>query len=641
MSSIIESTRVTELSFLEQILDNQSAQIIGLYGIAGVGKSTLVDKFVRRHSNICLRFDCHLIHPTPKAFSQSLQNQVNSRSDNLKSIRECIVPGTILVLDQFESFHRLEFWLQQEFMPVMAGHLKLLLSGRRHPDNQWVLNPPTNMPFRCLKLTGLSFTAAIDYLQHQGHSTAVALKINQFANGHPLALKLASSAILEQSDLQLNQIPPNNVIHTLFDYFCEEIKTPLLRQALEATSIVRRMSESLLSAMLNIDEASSSEVYQQLAKLDFIEEKKDGLSLHDVIKNVVSSNLKARRSVKYCEYRSCACNVLLNEMKTASVDQLWHYTADILYLVDSKIIRRAFYPPNDHREYRVVPAKDADKQAVMDIIALHEPQKTIELYSNWWKWHVETFRCVKNHLSEIVGFYCLIRPDQVSIQRLQADPITAAWYHHLTQTCAQQPDKGLFIRRWLSHKEGEALSGVQAACWLDIQRTYLEMRAQLRMVYLTLTHLQPYAAIATELGFQGLDTEIEVGSSIYYSAFLDMGEDSVDGWISKRLIHDNRHHQHQEVSSPVWFNKQARQLQFNNHKIDLTPLEFGALTLLEQKRGVAVSRKELLKVVWGIEYEGTSNVVDTIIVSLRKKMHDKAQLIETVRGIGYRYADED
>jgi DNA-binding response OmpR family regulator len=41
--------------------------------------------------------------------------------------------------------------------------------------------------------------------------------------------------------------------------------------------------------------------------------------------------------------------------------------------------------------------------------------------------------------------------------------------------------------------------------------------------------------------------------------------------------------------------------------------------------------------VWGYKYEGGSNVVDAVIRSLRKKLREKASLIETVSGMGYRF----
>jgi DNA-binding response OmpR family regulator len=50
-----------------------------------------------------------------------------------------------------------------------------------------------------------------------------------------------------------------------------------------------------------------------------------------------------------------------------------------------------------------------------------------------------------------------------------------------------------------------------------------------------------------------------------------------------------------------------------------------------------VSRGSLIENVWGYSYEGSSNVVDTVVLSLRKKLGQQASAIETVRGVGYRF----
>ncbi len=638
--SIVDMARAAELDFLEQIFDEQGPDIIGVYGIPGVGKSALVNQFAIRHPQRCLQMDCRLVEPTPKSFVREFRKLLGS-DDDQSPVSDSINPDTVLILDQFESFNLIESWLRRKFMPGMRGTLKLIFSGRLHPDKQWVLSPPDNIRFRSLKMNGLSFSAAVDYLQRLGHTKVEAMGIYHFSNGHPLALQLASSAILEQPQRQLHKIPSNDVVQTLVNYFIDDIKSPLLRRALEATSIVRRINESVLSAMLGIDDEAGSWLYEQLSGVEFIEHWEDGLSLHDVLKNVLSSDLKARYPLKYCQYRSRACQVLLTEMKSASASQLLRYTADILYQVENRVIRSAFFPPDDFREYSVEPVVENDKAAVMKIISLHEPDVCLDIYTRWWNRHINMFHCVKDSRNQIVGFYCLIKPDDISPELLMEDPITAAWSEHLAmnQRESDLPNQSIFIRRWLSDKEGESPGGIQAACWLDIKRIYLEMNPELRKVYLTLTDLQPYAPVAAELGFQVLDLDVEIEGVSYSSAMLDMGPGSVDGWISKRLIHEINQ-ERDAVEGPSWFDKKARQIDLHGGKTDLTPLEFGTLELLINNQGTAVTRKELLKEVWEIEYEGSSNVVDTIVRSLRKKLDDKSEMIQSVRGVGYRYVDE-
>jgi DNA-binding response OmpR family regulator len=61
---------------------------------------------------------------------------------------------------------------------------------------------------------------------------------------------------------------------------------------------------------------------------------------------------------------------------------------------------------------------------------------------------------------------------------------------------------------------------------------------------------------------------------------------------------------------------------------------------LEQHAGKAVPRIALLENVWEQRYDGGSNVVDVVIRSLRKKLGDKASMIEAVQGVGYRLRRE-
>jgi len=75
--------------------------------------------------------------------------------------------------------------------------------------------------------------------------------------------------------------------------------------------------------------------------------------------------------------------------------------------------------------------------------------------------------------------------------------------------------------------------------------------------------------------------------------------------------------------------------------LDLTRMEYTLLRKLAEHEGRAVSRGELLKSVWGIEFDPGTNVVDVHVRRLRRKLDAPftLPLIHTVRGSGYRLAD--
>ncbi len=76
------------------------------------------------------------------------------------------------------------------------------------------------------------------------------------------------------------------------------------------------------------------------------------------------------------------------------------------------------------------------------------------------------------------------------------------------------------------------------------------------------------------------------------------------------------------------------------NEIALTPLEFKLLVTLMQKKGVVLSRDQLLENIWDISAEVTTRTIDVCIKRLREKLGNLREYIETVRGFGYRFKEE-
>ena len=74
----------------------------------------------------------------------------------------------------------------------------------------------------------------------------------------------------------------------------------------------------------------------------------------------------------------------------------------------------------------------------------------------------------------------------------------------------------------------------------------------------------------------------------------------------------------------------------NGAEVQLTFKEFELLVYLFENRGAVVNRDQILRRVWGYEFDGENRTVDVHIRTLRSKLGDAGELIETVRGVGYR-----
>lgn len=86
-----------------------------------------------------------------------------------------------------------------------------------------------------------------------------------------------------------------------------------------------------------------------------------------------------------------------------------------------------------------------------------------------------------------------------------------------------------------------------------------------------------------------------------------------------------------------------RKVMLHENRVDLSPKEFDLITLLASNPGKSYSRKRLLNLVWGYDFEGYEHTVNSHINRLRGKIEEdisKPRFILTTWGVGYRFNEE-
>ncbi len=85
-----------------------------------------------------------------------------------------------------------------------------------------------------------------------------------------------------------------------------------------------------------------------------------------------------------------------------------------------------------------------------------------------------------------------------------------------------------------------------------------------------------------------------------------------------------------------------REVTVGDQVIDLTTTEFDVLLALARHHGRVLNREQILDLVWGDDFYGTDRVVDVYVGQVRRKLEAVAgvPLIQTVRGVGYKFIDE-
>jgi two-component system phosphate regulon response regulator PhoB len=86
---------------------------------------------------------------------------------------------------------------------------------------------------------------------------------------------------------------------------------------------------------------------------------------------------------------------------------------------------------------------------------------------------------------------------------------------------------------------------------------------------------------------------------------------------------------------------ERHQVTVKENPVSLTSTEFKLLIELVSKKGRVQTREQLLNRVWGYTYEGYARTVDTHIRRLREKLGIAGDWIETIRGVGYRFREDN
>ena len=81
------------------------------------------------------------------------------------------------------------------------------------------------------------------------------------------------------------------------------------------------------------------------------------------------------------------------------------------------------------------------------------------------------------------------------------------------------------------------------------------------------------------------------------------------------------------------------EVQIGDKKVELTRKEFELLQYLLENKSLVMSRNQILCHVWGYDFDGETRTVDVHVRTLRQKLGDAGNMVETVRGVGYRIGD--
>lgn len=447
--------------------------LIYIYGPGGIGKTALLAEL--RHLSeaagvAVYHLDARDIEPTPEAFLGALGLAVKAPTGPLTVLAR--QPGRCaLLVDTCENLAPLEGWLWSTFLPEIPANTVVVLAGRQPPAG-WRADPGWRDLVRVWPLRNLQPEEARAYLNQLGVPDDQHAAVLRFTHGHPLALALVADVFHQRAGQQFQLEVAPDVVRTLLERFVQKVPGPAHRAALEACSLVRVTTESLLATMLASPDVH--ELFEWLRGLSFIESGPAGLFPHDLAREALSADIRWRNPDWYAElHRRARGDYMARIQRTTGLAQQVALF-DLIFLHRDNAVVRPVFEWQTGGHLLADTSRPSDRPALLAMVARHEGPASAALAERWLEAQPENALVLRDLDGQPAGYMQMVALQRVSPEAEAADPaVRAARLYLATHAPLRPGESATLFRFWMARDTYQAVSPVQSLVFVYAVRHYL------------------------------------------------------------------------------------------------------------------------------------------------------------------------
>jgi AAA ATPase domain len=321
--------REPELAFFDSLFaDDPPAQVVLVHGPGGIGKSTLLREVARRASRkgwTPRLIEGRDLAPVPGEIESALGDV--TQSDH-----------PLILFDTYERMTAASGWLRARLLPSLPAHSIVVLSGRAAPEPGWFENGWERLSVE-LKLDPMPADAALSLVQAHGLADgALAQQLIAWADGSPLALALAADAAHRDGGAwapeRVHQHP--NLVQAILHRVARTELDGGNLDVVAVAAIARACSAEMLRDVL--PDVDPEAAYAWLQERTFSEPVSGGVALHEIVRQAMRSDLRARDTTRDQELRRRVADHLFVRGLTAGTRTI----VDMAELLDNPAVRWGF-----------------------------------------------------------------------------------------------------------------------------------------------------------------------------------------------------------------------------------------------------------------------------------------------------------
>lgn len=230
--------------------------VLHLSGSSGAGKTTLL----REWMYLCQSWQVPVAYlnarslaPTPAAFLDLLRSAMHlPEADAPTQVLATQLNRYVLLIDSYETLAPLDDWLRELFLPQISAQVLVVLAGRCPPTSTWRADPGWQTLLHSIALQNLTPEESQLYLRQRDIPVAQHPFMLSSAQGHPSTLSLLADAWTQGQKIDCCPVQPGATFNRedLLTKVRDEISSSIHRKILKTDTIIRLLTEALLSELL-------------------------------------------------------------------------------------------------------------------------------------------------------------------------------------------------------------------------------------------------------------------------------------------------------------------------------------------------------------------------------------------------------